>query len=73
MIVTRETSTFIPRPVVFVLEINKRPILAFEALSGRDAKQLVHEPWLQQDLKRLRVTAPATLIRKWRKSSMYHL
>jgi hypothetical protein len=54
MIVTRKTSSFVPRPVVYVLEVNKRPILAFEALTGRDAKQLIHEAWLRQDLKRLR-------------------
>ena len=54
MIVTRKTSPFIPRPVVYVLEINERPILAFEAMSGRDARELIHEPWLRLDLKRLR-------------------
>ena len=54
MIVRRKTTAYIQRSMVFVLEINKRPILAFEAFSGMDSKQLLHEPWLHEDLKRLR-------------------
>jgi hypothetical protein len=52
--VMRKSPTYIPKPVVFVLEINNRPVLAFEAVSGRDAKTLIHEAWLHDDLKRLR-------------------
>jgi hypothetical protein len=45
---------FVPTPVVYVLEIDKRPILAFEAISGREAKELLKETWLLEDLKRHR-------------------
>jgi hypothetical protein len=41
---------FIPHPVVFVLEIAGRPTLAFEATSGREAKELLRERWLLDDL-----------------------
>ena len=43
-----------PAPTVFVLEINQRPILAFEAISAREAQELTKEQWLRADLKRLR-------------------
>jgi hypothetical protein len=35
---------------VFVLEIDGRPTLAFEAISAREAKELVRERWLLDDL-----------------------
>ena len=44
---------FVAQPSVFVLEIEKRPILAFEAVSAREAQELAKEHWLQEDLKRL--------------------
>ena len=43
-------NRFIPQPVVFVLEIEGRPILAFEATSAREAKELLKERWLLDDL-----------------------
>jgi hypothetical protein len=43
-------NRFIPQPVVFVLEIAGRPTLAFEATSAREAKELVREQWLLDDL-----------------------
>ena len=53
MIPTRNTLAFIPRPVVFVLEINRKTILAFEAISDQEAKEFVQARWLKQDLRRL--------------------
>jgi hypothetical protein len=54
MIGTLNTSAFIPRPVVFVLEINRKAILAFEAISAQEAKVFIEARWLKQDLRRLR-------------------
>jgi hypothetical protein len=45
---------YVPTPTVFVLEIDQRPILAFEATSAREAQELSKEQWLLDDLKRLR-------------------
>jgi hypothetical protein len=45
---------FVAKPTVFVLEIDQRPILAFEATSAREAQELAKEDWLLADLKRLR-------------------
>src|SRR4051794_33372332 len=47
-------ARFVAKPTIFVLEIDQRPILAFEATSAREAQQLSKERWLQDDLKRLR-------------------
>ncbi len=54
MIVTRRASSYVPKPVIFVLEIENRPVLAFEALSNRDAKEIIRESWFHDDLKRAR-------------------
>ena len=54
MIVRRRASSYVPKPVTFVLEVENRPVLAFEALSNRDAKEILRESWLHDDLKRLR-------------------
>jgi hypothetical protein len=35
---------------VFVLEVDGKPILAFEASGTREAQQLCKEPWLLDDL-----------------------
>jgi hypothetical protein len=35
---------------VFVLEVDGKPTLAFEASSTREAQQLCKEPWLLDDL-----------------------
>jgi hypothetical protein len=39
---------------VFVLEIDKRPTLTFEATNSRKAHQLRKEPWLRADLNSLK-------------------
>ena len=44
---------YVPTPTVFVLEIDQRPILAFEARSAREAQELTKEEWLRDDLRRL--------------------
>ena len=44
---------FVANPSVFVLEIDQRPILAFEAISAREAQELAKEHWLRADLKGL--------------------
>ena len=54
MIVRRNTTNrFVARPAVYVLEIGDRPILAFEATSAREAREVTKEPWLRKDLLRL--------------------
>jgi hypothetical protein len=53
MIVTRKGAAFVAQPVVYVLEIDKWPVLAFEAVSGREAAQLIREAWLKEDLLRM--------------------
>jgi hypothetical protein len=47
-------NRYVPTPAVFVLEIEQRPVVAFEAISAREARELVKERWLQDDLKGLR-------------------
>jgi hypothetical protein len=42
-----------PPPIVFVLEIDGQPILAFGAATFRQARELGKEDWLQEDLKRM--------------------
>jgi hypothetical protein len=44
------TDRFVPQPAVFVLEVAGRPTLAFEATSAREAKELLRERWLLDDL-----------------------
>ncbi len=44
-----------PAPSVFVLEIEGETILAFKALTFRQANELGKERWLQEDLKRMSV------------------
>ena len=39
---------------VFTLEVDGRPILAFEAGGHRDAQQICKEPWLHDDLTELK-------------------
>jgi hypothetical protein len=39
---------------VFTLEVDGRPILAFEAGGNRKAQQICNEPWLLDDLSLLR-------------------
>jgi hypothetical protein len=39
---------------VFTLEVDKRPILAFEARALREAQSLCKETWLREDLTSLR-------------------
>ena len=39
---------------VFTLEVDGRPILAFEAGTANQAKQLCNESWLKDDLTRLK-------------------
>jgi hypothetical protein len=46
----KPTDRFVPQPAVFVLEIAGRPTLAFEATSAKEAKELLHERWLLDDL-----------------------
>ena len=46
----KATNRFVPQPIVFVLEIEGRPTLAFEATSAREAKELIRERWLLDDL-----------------------
>jgi hypothetical protein len=38
----------------FVLEINRRPILAFDATSLRSARSRISEPWFIEELARMR-------------------
>ena len=38
----------------FVLEINRRPVLAFDATSGRAAQARLREPWFIEELSRMR-------------------
>jgi hypothetical protein len=38
----------------FVLEINRRPVLAFDATSDRSARARVREPWFVEELARMR-------------------
>lgn len=48
------SNRYVPQPLVFVLEIDGRPTLAFEAVSAREAKELVRERWLLDDLLKYR-------------------
>jgi len=48
------TPRYVAQPAVFVLETGNRAILAFEATSLREARELAKEQWLLDDLKRLR-------------------
>jgi hypothetical protein len=41
---------------VFVLEVDAKPTLAFEARNTREAQQLCKEPWLRGDLNSLKST-----------------
>lgn len=41
-------------PSVFVMQINHHPILAFEAVSTSEARELVKEDWFLTDLRKLR-------------------
>jgi hypothetical protein len=55
MVVRRNTTNrFVATPAVYVLEIGDRPILAFQATSVREAREVLKEPWLREDLVRLR-------------------
>jgi hypothetical protein len=47
-------NRYVAKPAVFVLEIEQRPVVAFEATSAREARELAQERWLQNDLKGLR-------------------
>lgn len=44
---------FEPVLKLFVLEIERKPILAFEARSAREARELQTESWLLDELRRL--------------------
>ena len=37
-------------PPIFTLDIDGKPILAFEAKNLRESQQLCHERWLRQDI-----------------------
>ena len=50
----KPASRFVPQPAVFVLEVAGRPTLAIEATSAREAKELLCERWLLDDLLRHR-------------------
>ena len=39
-----------PPPRVYVVETNGKPLLAFEAVSGREAAQLLKEGWFRDEL-----------------------
>lgn len=39
---------------VYVLDIDGRPVIAFPAVSGTDARQLTKEVWLKEDLLELK-------------------
>ena len=40
----------IPASLVFALDVDGKPILAFEAISRREANELCKEGWLRADL-----------------------
>ncbi|WP_315834661.1 hypothetical protein [Bradyrhizobium prioriisuperbiae] len=44
---------FVAAPKLFVLEIDQKPILAFEAHSACEARELQGESWLLDELRRL--------------------
>ena len=46
--------TIPPSEKVYVLEINGAPILAFAAVSHREAQSLLREEWLRADLRGIR-------------------
>lgn len=54
IMITRNPSRFVPTPKLFVLEIDRTPILAFEACSAKEARELQTERWLLDELRRLR-------------------
>ena len=43
-------NRYVAKPAVFVLEIEQRPVVAFEVVSAREARELAKERWLQDDL-----------------------
>jgi hypothetical protein len=45
----------------FVLEINRRPVLAFDATSDRSARARVREPWFIEELTRMRANGRPVL------------
>lgn len=51
--VMKRPARFVPAPKLFVLEIERKPILAFEAHSAREARELQTESWLLDELRRL--------------------
>lgn len=51
--IVKRPVRFVPMPKVFVLEIDDKPILAFEARSALEARELKNESWLLNDLRRL--------------------
>jgi len=40
-------------PAIFTLDIDRRPILSFEARNLREAHEICHEAWLHEDVARL--------------------
>jgi hypothetical protein len=51
--VPKRPARFVQAPRLFVLEIDSKPILAFEARSVQEARELKGEAWLLDDLRRL--------------------
>jgi len=43
-----------PQPRVYVIETNGKALVAFEAVSGREANELVKEGWFRDELLSLR-------------------
>ena len=39
-----------PQPRVYVIETNGKALVAFEAVSGREANELVKEGWFRDEL-----------------------
>lgn len=46
-------SKFKRQSQVYVVEIDDRAVAAFEAISGREARELNNEAWLKDDLAKL--------------------
>jgi len=41
-------------PAIFTLEIDRKPVLSFEAKNLREAHEICHEEWLRDDVARLK-------------------
>jgi len=41
-------------PAIFTLDIDRKPILSFEAKNLREAHEICHEEWLREDVARLK-------------------